>query len=108
MRYTMPLTPAQAEQLGHDVGMIVAFAARALNHTHGVNIDRLMQAFTSSNALEVTAGRYLKALEEGHRPGEAAGRAGTALVLDWADAVLEANGTQQPDTLSAPATETTK
>ncbi|MGX1668504.1 hypothetical protein [Streptomyces sp. NPDC055400] len=49
MRYTAPLTPAQAEQLGKDVGMIVAFAAKALNHTHGVDIDRLMNAFTSSN-----------------------------------------------------------
>lgn len=106
MRYTAPLTPDQAEQLGKDVDMIVAFAARALNRTHGVNIDRLMKSFTSSNALKVSTGRYLKAREEGHRPGEAAGRAGTALVLDWADAVLEAHGTPQPDTLSAPATET--
>lgn len=96
MRYSAPLTPAQAEQLGKDVGMIVAFAAKALNHMHGTNIDRLMKTFTSSNALEVTAARYLKALEDGHTPGEAAGRAGTALVRDWADAVLEASGTAQP------------
>ncbi|GAA3851725.1 hypothetical protein GCM10022403_098960 [Streptomyces coacervatus] len=100
MRYSAPLTPAQAEQLGKDVGMIVAFAARALNHMHGTNIDRLIQTFTSSNALEVTAARYLKALEGGHTPGEAAGRAGTALVHDWADAVLEAaaaaRSTQMP------------
>ncbi|MFD3667090.1 hypothetical protein [Streptomyces sp. NPDC058672] len=102
MRYNAPLTPAQAEQLGKDVGMIVAFAAQALNHMHGTDIDRLMNAFTSSNALDVTAARYLKALEEGHTPGEAAGRAGTALILDWADAVLEASQTRQSDTLSAP------
>ncbi|MCX4666565.1 hypothetical protein OG453_07755 [Streptomyces sp. NBC_01381] len=100
MRYSAPLSPAQAEQLGRDVGMIVAFAAKALHDTHGTNIDRLMNAFTSSNAPEVTAARYLKALEEGRTPGEAAGRAGTALVHDWADAVLEAaaapRSTQQP------------
>ncbi|MBT2674696.1 hypothetical protein J7E95_28580 [Streptomyces sp. ISL-14] len=93
MRYSAPLTPGQAEQLGKDVGMIVAFAAKALNHMHGTNIDRLMQTFTSSNALEVTATRYLQALEDGHTPGEAAGQAGTALVHDWADAVLEAAAT---------------
>lgn len=69
--------------------MIVAFAAKALSHTHGIDIDRLIQSFTSSNVLEVTAARYLKALEEGHTAAEAAGRAGTALVRDWADAVLE-------------------
>ncbi|MGW2877028.1 hypothetical protein ACWDBP_12195 [Streptomyces sp. NPDC001233] len=90
MRYSAPLTPVQAEQLGKDVGMIVALAAKALNHMHGTNIDRLMQIFTSSNALEVTAARYLKAFEDGRTPGEAAGRAGTALVHDWAEAVLEA------------------
>ncbi|MGW6021194.1 hypothetical protein [Streptomyces sp. NPDC055099] len=105
MRYSAPLTPAQAEQLGEDIGMIVAFAAKALNHMHGTDIDRLMQSFTSSNALEVTAGRYLKALEDGLTPGEAAGRAGTALARDWADAVLEATGTQQSAHMSAPAEE---
>ncbi|MFF4506889.1 hypothetical protein [Streptomyces sp. NPDC001401] len=96
MRYSAPLTPAQGEQLGKDVGMIVAFAAKALNHMHGTNIERLMRTLASSHALEVTAARYLKALEDGHTPGEAAGRAWTAFVRDWADAVLEASGTAQP------------
>ena len=108
MRYTAPLTRAQAEQLGKDVGMIVAFAAKALNHMHGVNIDRIMKSFTSSSALEVTAARYLRALEEGHTPGEAAGGAGTALILDWADAVLEASGSRQSETPSTPAGESAK
>ncbi|MEU9120140.1 hypothetical protein AB0C96_09800 [Streptomyces sp. NPDC048506] len=108
MRYTAPLSRAQAVQLGEEVGMIVAFAANALHHMHGVNIERLMQSFTSSAALDVTAARYLTALDEGHRPGEAAGRAGTALIHDWADAVLEARSRQQSATPSAPARESAK
>jgi hypothetical protein len=90
MRYNAPLTPAQAEQLGKDVGMIAAIAAQALNHAHGINTERLVETFTSSNALDVTAIRYLKHLEDGLTRGEAAGQAATALVHDWADAVLTA------------------
>ncbi|WP_030565992.1 hypothetical protein [Streptomyces aureocirculatus] len=91
MRFSAPLTPVQAELLGEDVGMIAALAAQALNHVHGVDIERLAKAFTSSNALDVTAIRYLKHLEDGLPRGEAAGRAATALMHDWADAVLNAS-----------------
>ncbi|MFE3185512.1 hypothetical protein ACFXKR_32240 [Streptomyces violascens] len=95
MRYTAPLTPAQAEQLGKDIGMIAAIAAQALNHTHGINTERLVETFTSSNTLNVTASRYLKHLEDGLTRGEAAGRAATALVHDWANAVLTAAGKEE-------------
>lgn len=88
MRYSAPLTRTQAVQLGKDVGMILGIAANALHHAYGTNIDGLMRAFTSSATVEVTAARYLQALEEDLTPGEAAARAGTALVHDWADAVL--------------------
>ncbi|MEU7576798.1 hypothetical protein AB0B50_04250 [Streptomyces sp. NPDC041068] len=96
MRFSAPLTAAQAELLGKDIGMIAAIAAQALNHAHGVNIERLVATFTSSAALDVTAGRYLKHLEDGLPRGEAAGRAATALVHDWADAVLEASSDREP------------
>ncbi|EST26995.1 hypothetical protein [Streptomyces roseochromogenus] len=89
MRYSAPLTRAQAIQLGKDVGMILGTAANALHHMHGINIDSLMRAFTTSPSVEVTAARYLRALEEDLSPGEAAARAATALVHDWADSVLE-------------------
>ncbi|MEN8656307.1 hypothetical protein ABCR94_38485 [Streptomyces sp. 21So2-11] len=105
MHYTAPLSRSQAVQLGEEVGMILAFATNALHHTHGVDIDKLMQAFMSSAALDLTAARYLKVLEEGHRPGEAAGRAGAALIRDWADAVRESRSRQQATTPAAPAGE---
>lgn len=90
MRYIAPLTPAQAEQLGNDVGMIIAFAANAISQIRGTtNSEALTRTLVSSAAIDVTAARYLKALEEGHRPGEAAAKAGTALIHDWADATLE-------------------
>lgn len=87
MRYSAPLTRAQAVQLGEDVGMILAVAANALNHIYGTDLDNLMRTFTSSASVEATAARYLQALEEDLSPGDAAARAATALVLDWADAV---------------------
>ncbi|GHE11459.1 hypothetical protein [Streptomyces alanosinicus] len=90
MRYTAPLTAAQAEQLGNDVGVIIGFAANAISHLRGDTItEQLMRTLASSAAIDVTAARYLKALEEGHRPGDAAAKAGTALIHDWANAVLE-------------------
>ncbi|MEU5002114.1 hypothetical protein [Streptomyces sp. NPDC021622] len=48
-----------------------------------------MRTLASPAAIDVTAARYLKALEKAHSPGEAAAKAGTALVHDWANAVLE-------------------
>ncbi|MGW0731897.1 hypothetical protein [Streptomyces sp. NPDC002851] len=90
MRYTAPLTPTQAEQLGRDVGTIIGLAANAISHLRGTaHTETLMQTLTSPSAVDVTAARYLKALEKGDSPGEAAAKAGTALVHDWADAVLE-------------------
>ncbi|MFF4605198.1 hypothetical protein ACFY12_21000 [Streptomyces sp. NPDC001339] len=93
MRYTAPLTPAQAKQLGRDVGTIIGFAANAISHLRGTaTTDTLMRTLTSPSAIDVTAARYLKALENGDSPAEAAAKAGTALVHDWADAVLEVHG----------------
>lgn len=91
MRYQAPLTPAQAEQLGNDVGTIIGFAANAISHLRGTtSAEDLMTSLSSPAAIEVTAARYLRALEEGLPPGEAAARAGTALIHDWANAALDA------------------
>ncbi|MGD3111476.1 hypothetical protein [Streptomyces sp. YGL11-2] len=90
MRYTAPLSPAEAERLGKDIGTIIGIAANTITGIRGdMNIDDLMHALTSSAAVDLTTARYLKALEEGHRREEAAAAAGTGLVFDWADAVLE-------------------
>ncbi|MEV0445515.1 hypothetical protein AB0I84_08850 [Streptomyces spectabilis] len=96
MRFSAPLTPAQAELLGEDVGVIVALAAQVINHTHGVDAEYLVTVFTDSNAVDVTAIRYLRHLEDGLTPGEAAARTATALVYDWAEAAREAPDAQ-PD-----------
>lgn len=91
MKYSAPLTAEQAEQLGEDVGRIAAFAARALNREYPhLALERLVESFTRPVALEVTAVRYLAALETGAQPGEAAGNAGAALIRDWAEARLRA------------------
>lgn len=91
MTYTAPLTAEQAERLGEDVGRIVAFTARALNQEWPhLGVERLVESFTRPVVLEVTTARYLKALESGAKPGEAAGEAGAALIRDWADARLRA------------------
>ncbi|MCZ1019848.1 hypothetical protein [Streptomyces noursei] len=98
MRYTAPLSRAQADRLGKDVGTIIDFAANAIIDIRGeVNTDELMRSLTASTAIEVTAARYLKALEEGHRPEQAAAVAGTALVFDWADATLETRARLQQE-----------
>ncbi|WP_411129721.1 hypothetical protein [Streptomyces sp. x-19] len=90
MRYTAPLSTAQAEQLGKDIGTIIGLAAKTISAIRGdVDADEVMRTLTSSTAIDVTTARYLKALEEGRRPEAAAAAAGTALVFDWADAVLE-------------------
>lgn len=91
MKYTAPLSAAQVEQLGNDVGRITAFTARSLNREWPhLNLEELVEAFTRPVVLEVTTARYLKALEDGAQPGEAAGQAGAALIRDWADARLRA------------------
>ncbi|MFD4795070.1 hypothetical protein [Streptomyces anulatus] len=90
-KYSAPLTAAQAEELGDDVGRIVAFTARALNREFpNLSLESLAEAFTRPLVLESTALRYLAALENGATPGDAAGQAGAALIETWADARLRA------------------
>jgi hypothetical protein len=89
--YSAPLTAQQAQKLGEDVGRIVGLAARALHEEWPhLSLEDLVAVFTLPSVLEVTARRFLAALESGAPAGEAAGNAGAALIRDWADARLEA------------------
>ena len=93
MKYSAPLTEEQAEELGNDVGRIAAFAARALVKSFPLlDVEQLVEAFTRPRVVESTSLRYLAALEAGDTPGEAAGKAGAALIRVWADARLTARG----------------
>ncbi|MFF9901313.1 hypothetical protein [Streptomyces longispororuber] len=90
-KYGAPLTSADAERLGDAVGRIVALTARSLAESFPhLSVERLTELFTRPLVLEVTASRYLAALEAGQTAGEAAGQAGTALIRDWANARLKA------------------
>ncbi|MGX1268003.1 hypothetical protein [Streptomyces phaeoluteigriseus] len=86
-----PLTPAQVEQLGDAAGRIAAYAARSLHEDYPhLDLEQLVETFTRPVATEATARVYLAALDRGATPGDAAGKAGTALIHAWADARLAA------------------
>ncbi|MFI7415280.1 hypothetical protein ACIBU0_42270 [Streptomyces sp. NPDC049627] len=86
-----PLTPAQVEQLGDATGRIAVYAARALcEEWPHLDLERLVETFTRPVATEGTARLYLAALEQGATPGDAAGKAGRALIDAWAEARLAA------------------
>lgn len=86
-----PLTPAQVEQLGDATGRIAAYAARALHDEFPhLDLERLVETFTRPVSVEGTARLYLAALDGGATPGDAAGKAGVALINAWADARLAA------------------
>uniref|UniRef100_UPI003F4911A8 hypothetical protein n=1 Tax=Streptomyces sp. CA-136453 TaxID=3240050 RepID=UPI003F4911A8 len=91
MKYRAPLNEEQAEELAQDVGRIAALAARSLVESFPhLDVEQLAETFTRPLVLESTALRYLGALEAGDSPGEAAGKAGAALIHAWADARLAA------------------
>jgi hypothetical protein len=85
------LTLAQVEQLGDAVGRIAAYAARTLHEEFPhLDLERLVKTFMRPTAVEATGLLYLAAIDKGATPGEAAGKAGTALIHAWADARLAA------------------
>lgn len=88
---TAPLTAAQVEQLGDATGRIAAYAARSLHEDFPhLDLEQLVETFTRPVATEATARIYLAALEGGATPGDAAGKAGAALIHAWAEARLAA------------------
>ncbi|MFD9395000.1 hypothetical protein ACFWBB_31010 [Streptomyces sp. NPDC060000] len=91
-----PLTAAQVEQLADAVGRIAGVTARALHDEFPhLDLEQLVETFTRPVAAEGIARRYMAALESGATPGEAAGKASTALVHAWADARLAAKAAAQ-------------
>ncbi|MFE7072629.1 hypothetical protein ACFU96_21360 [Streptomyces sp. NPDC057620] len=101
----MTLTPAQVEQLGDAVGRIAAATARAMHKEFPhLDLERLVETFMRPTAVEATALIYVAAIDKGATPGEAAGKASTALLNAWVDARLavKAAAGEAPEASEAP------
>ncbi|MFB6700255.1 hypothetical protein [Streptomyces rubiginosohelvolus] len=93
-----PLTPAEVAKLGEATGRIALYAARSLHKTFPhLDLEQLAETFTRPVAVEMSARLYLAALDNGDTPGEAAGKAGVALIKTWADARLTAAAAVKAD-----------
>ncbi|MCQ1581237.1 hypothetical protein [Streptomyces parvus] len=93
-----PLTPAEVAKLGEATGRIALYAARALHKDFPhLDLEQLVETFSRPVAVEASARLYLAALENGDTPGEAAGKAGVALIKAWADARLTAMAAVEAD-----------
>ncbi|MEU7092991.1 hypothetical protein [Kitasatospora aureofaciens] len=90
MQYSKPLTEADATRLGENVGRIAAWTAKAMHESYPhLRLEMLLDHFTRDHSLEMLSTVYLRGLESGLTPGDAAAEAGAQLVHTWAKAALE-------------------
>ncbi|MDH6189160.1 hypothetical protein M2168_002192 [Streptomyces sp. CZ24] len=91
MRATTTPTVREVKDLGESIGKIAAFAAMSLHKSFPhLDLEDLVETFTRDEAVGFIGRRFLAAVEESETLGEAAGKAGAALIHAWADARLEA------------------
>ncbi|MYR55027.1 hypothetical protein GTY54_01785 [Streptomyces sp. SID625] len=102
MTATQQQAIANVNAFGEAVGKIAGLAASSLHESFPhLDLQRLLDAFTSDPAIAMIGTRYLAGLDEGKTPGEAAAAAGTALIHAWADARLAARAQLDQQTATA-------